>query len=338
MSAIVEPGPTPVAAAPAPSRASAPLEFLRRSPAAGTVLGVALILLVGAIASPGFVSPRQLVGQLTVAAILAIVAAGQGFVVLAGKEGIDLSLGSVMSLAALLAGNVMRGQDAGIPLALGVALAAGLAAGAVNGIGVTLLRIPPLVMTLGAAGVIAGLLVVLTQGKSSGSAAPALVRFTTGSTAIGVPGVLVSWGLLLLAVHLLLRHTRFGIQLYAIGSNSTAAALSGVSVRLTRIAAYAIAGGLAALGGVTLLGYSGTVFVGAGEQYVLPSVIAVVVGGTSLAGGRGNYFGTSIGAVFLTLLTALLTTLEIGPAQRQVVFGLALISFLAVYGRERSLR
>jgi ribose transport system permease protein len=308
------------------------------SPAAGTVLGVALILIVGAIAAPGFVSPAQLVGQLTVAAILAIVAAGQGFVVLAGKEGIDLSLGSVMSLAALLAGNVMRGQDAGLPLAIAVALVTGLAAGAFNGIGVTLLRIPPLVMTLGSAGVIAGLLVVLTQGRSSGSAAPALVGFTTHPMALGIPGVLVFWVLLMLAVHGLLRHTRVGINLYAIGANATAAALCGVSVRLTRIAAYAVAGGLAAIGGVILLGYSGTVFVGAGEQYVLPSVIAVVVGGTSLAGGRGNYFGTSIGAVFLTFLTALLTTLEIGPAQRQVVFGMALIGFLVVYGRERSLR
>jgi ribose transport system permease protein len=335
MSAIVEPAAASVGARPT---ASAALQWLRHSPAAGTVLGVVLILVVGAIASPGFVSPQQLIGQLTVAAILAIVAAGQGFVVLAGKEGIDLSLGSVMSLAALLAGNVMRGHDAGIPLAIGVALAVGLAVGAINGLGVTLLRIPPLVMTLGSAGVIAGLLVVLTQGQTSGSAAPALVSFTTQPTAIGLPGVLVFWALLMLAVHLLLRHTRVGINLYAIGSNSTAAALSGVSVRLTRIAAYAVAGGLAALGGVILLGYSGTVFVGAGEQYVLPSVIAVVVGGTSLAGGRGNYFGTSIGAVFLTLLTGLLTTLEIGPAQRQVVFGLALISFLAVYGRERSLR
>jgi len=317
---------------------AAAVDLLRRSPAAGTVVGVVAILIVGAIASPGFVSPQQLTGQLTVAAILAIVAAGQGLVVLSGQEGIDLSLGGVMSLAALLAGNVMRGQDAGIPLAIATAVASGLLAGAINGIGVTLLRIPPLVMTLGSAGVIVGLLVVLTQGQSSGSAAPALVRFTTQSTGIGIPGVLVFWALLMLTVHGLLRHTRFGINLYAIGANSTAASLCGVSVRLTRIAAYAVAGGLAAIGGVVLLGYSGTVFVGGGEQYVLPSVIAVVVGGTSLAGGRGNYFGTSIGAVFLTLLTALLTTLEIGPAQRQVAFGIALIGFLVIYGRERSTR
>jgi ribose transport system permease protein len=308
------------------------------NPAFATVVGCILMLVIGEIVSPGFASLKQIVAQLTVAAILAIVAAGQGFAVLAGREGIDLSIGSVMSLAALLAGNMMGGQDAGVLPALLVAVAAGLAVGTFNGLGITLLRIPPLVMTLGTAGVVTGLLVVLTQGQTSGSAAPMLSNFVAKPLVLGLPGILMIWLLLILGLHCLLRSTRFGFNLYAIGSNDYAAGLSGVRVIPMRIAAYALAGAFAGFGGFLLLGYTGTVFVGAGEQYVLPSVIAVVIGGTALSGGRGSYSGTAAGAIFLTLLTAFLTTLSIEPAARQALFGLTLLAFMIAYGRERALR
>ena len=322
------------------SRASlaAQLAAALRVPAVGTAVAALMVVLVGAIFSPGFASGGQLARQASVAAILAIVAAGQGFVVLAGKEGIDMSVGSVMSLAALLAGNAMHGSDAPLALALAIALGVGAAVGIFNGLGVIYLRVPPLVMTLGTAGVLGGLLVLLTRGQTSGSAAPILGAFVSRPGLGGLPGIVWVWLVLLLLIHLLLRNTRFGFNLYATGANETAARLSGVRIARTRIAAYGLGGMFAGLGGFLLLGYTGAVFVSAGEQYVLPSVIAVVIGGTSLAGGRGNFFGTSAGAIFLTLLTALLTTLNIGSAQRQVVFGLTLIGFLVLYGRARPLR
>ena len=305
-------------------------------PVYATLLGCVLILILGETVSPGFASLKQIVAQLTVAAILALVAAGQGIVILSGREGIDLSVGSVMSLAALMAGDVMDGQNAMILPALLAAVGIGFAVGLFNGVGVTVMRIAPLVMTLGTAGVITGLLVVLTQGANSGSAAPALVRFVTKPVALGIPGVILVWALVILAMHLLLRRTRFGYALYAIGSNDRAAALAGIRVRLVRTLAFGVSGAFAGFAGFVLLGYTTSVFVAAGEQYILPSVIAVVIGGTLLSGGRGTYTGSAAGAAFLTFLTALLTAVSLSPADRQVVYGIVLIGFMILYGREKT--
>lgn len=305
------------------------------NPIYATLLGCVLILILGEAISPGFASLRQIVAQLTIAAILALVAAGQGIVILSGREGIDLSVGSVMSLAALLSGNVMDGTNALIVPGMMVAVVTGFSVGLFNGVGVTMLRIAPLVTTLGTAGVITGLLVVLTQGATSGSAAPALTAFVTRPVLLGIPGVILVWAVLIVAMHLLLRRTRFGYALYAIGSNDRAAAFSGIRVRLVRTLAYAASGAFAGFAGFILLGYTSSVFVAAGEQYILPSVIAVVIGGTMLSGGRGTYSGAAAGAAFLTFLTALLTAMSLSPADRQVAFGVVLIGFMILYGREK---
>ncbi len=308
------------------------------TPAIATLFGCVVLLVVGQLIAPGFASVAQIASQLNVAAILALVAAGQGIVILSGREGIDLSVGSTMTLAALLAGNTMNGSDGGILPALAVSVAAGAFVGLLNGIGVTVLRIPPLVMTLGMAGVITGLLVVLTQGQSSGSAAPAWVGFVTRPFLLGLPGILFLWALIIVMIEAGLRYTRFGINLYAVGSNDFAARLAGISVGLTRVLAYVACGAFAGFSGMVLLGYTGNIFLGAGEQYILPGVIAVVLGGTSLAGGKGNYVGTAAGAVFLTLLTAFLITVNVAPAERQMIFGVILIGFMLVYGREKATR
>jgi len=304
------------------------------NPALVTLVGSVLLFVLGEAVTPGFMSLRQVMGQLTVASILALVAAGQGLAILSGREGIDLSVGSVMSLSALLAGNVMNGQNEMIIPAILVAVGTGFGVGLFNGIGITVLRIAPLVMTLGTAGVITGLLVVLTQGQTSGAAAQALKDFVVQPFLFGVPGIILIFAGAIIGLHVLLRNTRFGFALYAVGSNDIAAALSGVRVRWVRTLAYGCSAAFAGFAGLMLLGFSGTVFVGAGEQFILPSVIVVVIGGTSLAGGRGTFTGTAMGAVFLTLLTAVLTAVSLGPAERQIVFGLILIMFMMAYGRE----
>ncbi|PZO74406.1 MAG: ABC transporter permease [Mesorhizobium amorphae] len=315
------------------------VSFAFGTPAIATLFGCLVLLVVGETIRPGFASLGQIASQLNVAAILALVAAGQGIVILSGREGIDLSVGSTMTLCALLAGNTMNGSDGGILPALVVALAAGGFVGLLNGLGITILRIPPLVMTLGMAGVITGLLVVLTQGQSSGQAAPAWVQFVARpSFVFGLPGILFLWVLIILLIEWGLRYTRFGINLYAVGSNDHAARLAGIAVGLTRILAYVACGAFAGFAGMVLLGYTGNIFLGAGEQYILPGVIAVVLGGTSLAGGKGNYVGTAAGAVFLTLLTAFLITVNVAPAQRQIIFGAILIGFMLIYGREKATR
>ena len=311
---------------------------LVRHPLLAPSLAIVAILVVGQAISPGFARFGALVDQLTIAAILAVVAAGQTIVILSGREGIDLSVGGVLSLGALVAGDLMAARDANVVFAIPAVLAIGFAIGVVNGIGVTLLRIPPLVVTLGTAGVIQGVLVLLTQGQTSGAAAPAVVKLVTRPLLFGLPGILYAWAAIGVALTLLLRRTRLGLELFAIGSNDVAARLSGVRVRVTRTLAYGLSGMFAALGGVLVLGYTGTVFIGVGDAYVLPSVIAVVIGGTRLAGGTGGYAGTMLGAVTLTLLQSVLITVNVPAFGRQVIFGVALLGFMLAYGRERRLR
>lgn len=301
------------------------------------ILAVALFLL-GQILSPGFLSGPQILNVLRISSFLGIVAAGQTLVIIAGSEGIDLSVGATMSLAAVMTAHITLAQDSLLMQALIVVLAVGLLLGAINGLGIAYLRIPPLVMTLGMSGVIQGLTLVYTQGQPKGRAAPLLNKIVVKPWILGIPGILIIWLIIALAVGLLLHRTSFGRRLYAVGSNRNAAALSGVNTERILVSAYALSGMFAALAGYLFVGYTTTVFLDIGGDYVLRSVAAVVVGGTSLAGGTGSYAGSVAGSIVLTVLAAILTTLRMGAAGRQVVHGIVLILLLAAYGRQRALR
>lgn len=301
-------------------------------------IAILVLLAAGEFLSPGFAQGGQIARLLTVSAILGIVAAGQSLVVIGGREGIDLSVGAFISLGALLAGNVMSGSDGAILPAILVAGGVTFALGLVNGMGVTLLRIPPLVMTLGMMGVVQGGLVVLSRGIPSGNAAPALMGFVNRPLLFGLPGILFVWALIALAMWVLLRRTSFGYALYAMGSNEEAARLTGRRTGLIRIVLYGLSGLFAGVTGVLVIGYTGNSFISVGDQYVLPSVIAVVIGGVSLAGGSGNYFGVMLGAIALTLLQAVLTTLQLEFWGRQIIFGVVLLGLMLLYGRQKQLR
>lgn len=314
-----------------------PLAVLRQPIVVALILIVALLML-GETLSPGFASAQQIQRLLIVAAMLGIVAAGQNLVILGGREGIDLSVGGVVSIAAVLAGNIMAGGNAGIAPAIVACVGLGALFGLFNGLGVTLLRIPPLVMTLGMLGVLQGLLVVLRGGIPSGRAAPGLTQFVTQPFLLGLPGILWLWLAVGLAMAFLLNRTVFGTRIYAIGSNEQAAYMAGVPVKLVRVALFMLSGAFAALAGVLLLGYSGTSFANVGEQYMLASIIAVVLGGTPLAGGKGGYTGTMAGAVLLVILQSILTTINIAESGRLMVFGLTLLVLMLFYGRGRAMR
>jgi ribose transport system permease protein len=313
------------------------MEFARKPLVIALLLIVALLLL-GEALSPGFASAQQILRLLIVAALLGIVAAGQNLVILGGREGIDLSVGGVVSLSAIIAGNLMNGMDSGIALAVLGCVATGALFGLFNGLGVTLLRIPPLVMTLGMLGVLQGLLVVIRQGIPSGRAAPALSNFVSQPFLFGLPGIIWLWIVIGVVMAWLLGRTVFGHRIYAIGSNEQAAFMAGVPVKLVRIALFVLSGVFAAIAGICLLGYSGSSFANVGEQYMLPSIIAVVFGGTPLSGGKGGYTGTMAGAVLLVILQSILTTVNIDESGRQMVFGATLLILMLFYGRGRAMR
>ena len=312
--------------------------MLIRQPLLIALILIAALLLLGETLSPGFASGEQILRLLIVAALMGIVAAGQNLVIIGGREGIDLSVGGVVSLSAIVAGNVMAGDNGGILPAIAACIATGALFGFFNGFGVTFLRIPPLVMTLGMLGVLQGLLVVIRQGIPSGRAAPALSDFVTQPFLFGLPGIIWLWAAIGVFMAFLLRRTVFGYRIFAIGSNEHAAYMAGVPVKVMRISLFVLSGVFAAITGVCLLGYSGSSFANVGEQYMLPSIIAVVFGGTPLSGGKGGYTGTMAGAVLLVILQSILTTINIDESGRQMVFGATLLVLMLFYGRGRSMR
>jgi ribose transport system permease protein len=299
---------------------------------------IIILLFVGNFISPGFSSPNQIISLLIVASLLGIISAGQNLVILGGREGIDLSVGGIVSIAAVVAGNVMDGSNAAILPAVVVTLFVGAFIGLINGIGVTFVKIPPLVMTLGMLGVLQGLLVVVRNGVPSGNAAPFLVHFATKPFLNTFPGILWLWLIITLFLVFLLKHTVYGLRIYAIGTNERAAKMTAVPVELIRVSLFVLSGMFAALAGICLLGYSGSSFANVGEQYILPSIIAVVFGGTSLAGGKGGYVGTALGAILLIILQSILITIRIDESGRQMIFGATLLLLMVFYGRGKMLR
>jgi ribose transport system permease protein len=304
---------------------------------------IALILAVilffsGGLIRSGFVSYAQAINIVRLASFLGIIAAGQTIVIISGGEGIDLSVGAVVTLSAILVYRYSDGQNLLILPALLLALAVGAGVGSLNGLGIAFLGIPPLIMTLAMAGVVEGLILIVTQGQFIGDVPPAMTAYISNPLVFRMPGVIFLWMLLALGMWLLLERTAFGKHLFAIGVNRTTARLSGVGVDLTVILAYALSGMLAAFGGFTVLAFAQNVFLRLGDRYLFPSIAAVVVGGTILAGGKGSYFGTISGALVLTLITSLLTAMQLPEAYRQIILGATLLVLISVYGRQRALR
>jgi ribose transport system permease protein len=290
----------------------------------------------------GFDSASQAMRQATnivrLAVFLGVIAAGQTLVIISGGEGIDLSAGALVTLSAILAYGIMNGENSMLIPALLVSLLVGALIGALNGVGVAFLQISPLVMTLGMAGVVEGLVLVRTQGVLDGGVSPILGTLVNKPVIFNIPGAIFIWLLLGIAMWVLLERTQFGKRLFAIGVNRTTARLSGVHVPWMVVLTYAAAGMLSAFGGFMLVGFTQMVFLNLGTPYLFPSIAAVAVGGTLLSGGKGSYWGTMSGAVVLTLITSLLTTMQLSEAVKQMVLGGTLLLLISIYGRQRSLR
>lgn len=310
-------------------------------PVAAVLLAIVLFVLSGLLPN-GFgsdlaIARAQATNILRLAVFLGVVAAGQTLVIISGGEGIDLSAGAVVTLSAILTYSIVNGSNANVLLALLAALLVGALIGAVNGLGIIILSISPLVMTLGMAGVVSGLILIMTQGNVSGAIAPIMTR-VIARPVVGVPGAILIWIVFGALMWLVLQRTRFGRQLFAIGTNRTTSRLSGVDVSAMAIGTYTVAGMLAGLGGFLVVGNTGVVHIRIGDPFLFPSIAAVAVGGTLLTGGKGSYFGTMAGALVLTLLTSLLTTMQMPESVRRMVLGATLLIMISIYGRERRLR
>jgi len=210
----------------------------------------------------------------------------------------------------------------------------GIALGLVNGIGVAYLRIPSMIITLATNAVAQGLMVAYTGGLSPQDSATGAMRWlATGFLLPGVPNAVLVWMLVGAAMVFALTRTGFGRTVYGIGNSERAAYLSGLPTRRVVLIAFAVAGGLSALGGVLLAGYASKAAQSMGDAYLLPAIAAVVLGGTSILGGRGSYLGTVAGVILITLLQSILSVMQLPEAGRQIIYGVVIVGMLLLYGR-----
>jgi ribose transport system permease protein len=297
------------------------------------LIGLLIVLLaIIQLVQPGIVNPGWAGVIVRTAVPLAVLAACQTLTMLTG--GIDLSVGAVASMTGFVVATFIN-SPGGVPLGITVALVAAILAGLANGIGVGVFRVHPLIMTLGMSLVVLGLANVWQlQTVQTSSGVPAGLRTLGSATFAGVlPYSLVVFVPLAAVILLGLRRTGYARMLYAIGDNPVAARLSGARAWQVLIVLYVISALLAAIAGLLVSGLTNTASVTLADSYVLPSVAAAVIGGTSLMGGRGGYGGTIVGALILTVLAALLTVLGLPEPTRQILFGSIIVAVAAAYAR-----
>jgi len=210
--------------------------------------------------------------------------------------------------------------------------------GCFNGLGVAYLKISPLVMTLAIGSLVTGITLIFSQGAPKGLASPILRYIGVGNLLDLVPVIIVVWIFLSALFIFLLRSTVFGRKIYYIGANEKAAYLSGVKVNSIKTIAYSISGASAALTGALMAGYTQTAFLGIGNEYILWSIAAVVIGGTPLTGGKGSYLGTMAGAVILVLLESILIVMKMPEAGRRIANGIIILIMISIYFVRKSKR
>lgn len=262
---------------------------------------------------------------------LAILALGQGAVIVAG--GLDLSVPWTIALCAIVLTTLAPGSDTAAIWAIPVALTVGVLVGLFNGIGVTFFGLPPIVCTLATNAILQSVALVYCNGTPSGFSPPAVRWFMT-KTLLGVTPVVWFLGIFVLLATVLLERTIFGRRIYAVGNSDRAAYLSGVNVPVTTTLAYVLSGFCAALVGVLLSGFDGQATLGMGDEYLLPSIAVVVVGGTLITGGRGHYLGMVGGVLLLVALQTLLAGTTLPTAGRSIIFGLVILGAVVAL-RER---
>lgn len=321
--------PSATVSAPDAGTTRGPLRLLAQHPL--WVLGGVLAALMAAttVIEPNYLSLSGIRNTLLLAAPLGILAAAQTVLMLTG--GIDLSVAMIATASAYLVG---YHSPSGAAIAIVFGLLVGLAAGTVNGIGVGVFGVHPIIMTLAMSSIILGLFTqwAATILQGSTSVAP-FVRVLGGGSFFNnlVPWNLLVWVGAAAVVVYGLRRTGLGRMLYAIGDNPVAARLAGVRSWQVLVAAYAIAGLLGSVGGILIAGQAGAVDLQLAQSFLLPSVAAAVIGGTSIFGGVGSYQGTILGALILSVLDRMLTFLNAGVAVQQVVYGLIVLGLAWLY-------
>ncbi|WP_108660324.1 ABC transporter permease [Acuticoccus kandeliae] len=298
------------------------------------------LVVLFALLEPRFLHPLNLMNILRQVSIMGLVAVGMTFVIL--TAGIDLSVGSVVALAGLVGAYVAKGglddrfavgaaATAGNPVFLAIlaAVAVGAACGALQGLAITRLRVPPFVVTLGGLTAFRGLALIFSGGGPISGFSPSFVWWGQGRI-YGIPVPVIVFAAVAMIAHVVLRYTRFGLHVYATGGNNPAAELNGVAVRRTTFSVYVIVGFLSGLAAFLLSARLNSAEAVAGLQLELDVIAAVVIGGTSLFGGVGSIFGTVVGVLLIGVLRNGLVLMNVSSFVQQILIGLILVLAVAV--------
>ena len=290
------------------------------------VAAIVVEAVVFAAIAPQFLSVPNLVNVALSIAITGILAVGMTMVILTG--GIDLSVGSVVALAGVVAASLAARGDAGVPFGIAAALGIGVGVGLFNGLVIARFRVPPFVTTLAMLTICRGLAFIVSGGRSIGNL-PESFNYVGRSRVLGVPLPVVLMALVFVGGWFLLRRTVIGRYIYAVGGNPKATFFAGVNTKRVITLTYVLNGLLVGLAGYVLASRLGAGVPNSGIQYELDVIAAVVVGGTSLTGGQGSVVGTFWGAVFIGILNNGLNLFGVDPYMQKIALGVVLL--LAVF-------
>ncbi len=299
----------------------------------------ALLFLATIILNPKSLNPVAFGSILSLTSMLLIAAAGQTLVII--SDGIDMSVGATMSMTALITVAVMQGKDSiGLMFAAMVAcLAVGAVIGLCNGIGSVRAGLPPMVVTLYISNIVTRLQYVFTGGTPEYTSVPDWFRKLITTRLFGFFPTIVFFALVfLVVVFFLLSRTRYGQQLTLTGNNNRAAFLTGIKTTKVKMLNYTIAGMLGGLAGFIGAGNSGFIKCGTYDSMTMDSIVAVVIGGTLLSGGKGSYVGTAAGALLLIILSNGLAVLQVTDSMKNLIMGVVLILLLTAYNRAKPVR
>ena len=297
----------------------------------------ALVVFIATIAFTGGVGAGGIVtAALSLAVFTVVVGIGQMFVITLGPGNVDLSLPANIGLASAVAMKVMDGNDAMIAVGLIAALGSGLAVGMANYLLIRLLRIPPIIATLSSSFII--LSIDISYGRGLQIKPPPGFADFTNIQILGIPVLAFVVLLFSLGAAVVLGRLIYGRSVLAIGQNIRAAWLAGIPVERVRFMTYAACGALGGITGALLAGYFRGASVDIGNEYLLSSIAVVVIGGTSVAGGKANVPGIWGAALFLVLLLTMLNTFGVSPGPRLVLTGLIIVAVITAAGGQKALR
>lgn len=301
------------------------------------ILGTVLVFIFGQIFAPGFGSASSIFNYLGTASVLILACLPQTLVILSGNGGIDLSIGALMSLSVAWGGALSGGTTTGLLFSMLCMAGIGALCGLCNGLAINLWGVPAMVVTLSIGSLLDGSYLAVTKGKPAGSIAPFITDFGVGR--IGqIRYILIFAVVVIIAVELILRHSKSGKKIYYVGTNARAADLCGMNSKIYSIGIYVLAAICSTIAGFILLGTVGSIQSGAGSEYTMLAVAASVIGGVNIAGGKGTYLGSSLGAVLITVLNGLLIVLQFAEGARMAVKGIVLLAILLAYARGAKLR